>query len=92
VVRWGKNKCGATVYRFASGVAPLLVLLKRWLFFSFFVCRFIVALSFFTMTANVLQLPEGRDFYHKTSFGVLNFQLAQMCLQSTKPRLLGKCC
>ena len=22
---------------------------------------------------NVLQLPEGRDFYHKTLFGKLNF-------------------
>jgi len=52
MVRWGKSKCGATVCRLVGGVAPLLFLLKRWLFFSFFVCRFIVALSFFTMTAN----------------------------------------
>jgi len=51
----------------------------------FIVCRF-------TMTANGLQLPEGRDFYRKTSFGELNFRLAQMCLRSTKPRLLGRCC
>jgi hypothetical protein len=25
------------------------------------------------LTANVLQLPEGRDFYHKTSFEKLMF-------------------
>jgi len=35
-VLWGKNKCGATVFRFVVGVAPLLILLKRWLVFSFF--------------------------------------------------------
>jgi len=41
------------------------------------------------MSYNGLQLPESRSFYHKTSFGELNFRLAQMCLWNTKPRLLG---
>ena len=44
------------------------------------------------IACNGLQLPEGRDFYHQTSFGELNFRLPQMCLRSTKPRLLGRCC
>lgn len=35
---------------------------------------------------NGWQLPEGRDFYHKTSFGELNFLYPQNCLQSTKHR------
>ena len=47
---------------------------------------------FVTLAANVLRLREGRDFYHKTSFGERNFRLLQNCLQSTKPRLLGRCC
>ena len=76
---------------------------KRWLFgrlsdgyidLNFDVlsyCSF-YALSSFRLAGNGLQLPEGRYFYHKTSFGELNFRLAQMCLRSTKPRLLGRCC
>ena len=43
------------------------------------------------LAANGLQLQEGRDFTI-SSFGELNFRLAQMCLRSTKPRLLGRCC
>jgi len=46
----GKSKCGATVFWLLGGVAPLLILLELW-FFSFFVYRFIVALSSFKMTA-----------------------------------------
>ena len=33
---------------------------------SGFVCRLMVALSGFRVADNVLQLPEGRDFYQKT--------------------------
>jgi hypothetical protein len=55
-------------------------------------CRSFVLCSFFRLAGNVLQLQEGREFYHKTSFGEQNFRLAQMCLRSTKPRLLGRCC
>jgi len=35
---WGKSKCGATVCWLVGEVAPLLILSKRWLFCSFFVC------------------------------------------------------
>jgi len=41
-VRLGKSKCGATVCRLVGRVAPLLILLKRWLYFSF-VCPFNVS-------------------------------------------------
>jgi len=41
-VRLGKSKCGATVCWLVGGVAPLLILLKRWLYFSF-VCPFNVS-------------------------------------------------
>ena len=40
VVRWGKSKCGATVHWLVGGVAPLLILLKRWFVCSFFVRQF----------------------------------------------------
>ena len=56
---------------------------------SFSAC---LTVCLFNIGHNVLQLPEGRNLYHKTSFGELNFRLAQMCLRSTKPRLLGRCC
>jgi hypothetical protein len=66
---------------------------KSYIFFQTVRPHKIVRLhGLFTMTANVLALPEGRDFYHKTSFGELNFRLPQNCLRSTKPRLLGRCC
>ena len=54
-------------------------------------CQFI-ALSCRTVTHNVLQICDGRDFYHKCWCGALNFRLAQNCLRSTKPRLLQMCC
>ena len=38
------------------------------------------------MSHNVLQICDGRDFYHKCSCG------AQNCLRSTKPLLLQMCC
>ena len=40
VVRRSKSKCGATVRWLVGGVAPLLLLLKRWLVCSFFVSQF----------------------------------------------------
>ena len=52
-VRWGKSKCGATVFRLVCWIAPLLILSKRWLFFSFSVCRF-------TGLSVVLQCPITR--------------------------------
>jgi len=44
-VRLGKSKCGATVSWLAGGVAPLLILPKRWLVCPFCYCRLMLALS-----------------------------------------------
>jgi len=44
-------------------IAPLLILPKRWFFYSF-IYRFIVALTFFSMTDTGSQLYAGRDFNH----------------------------
>jgi hypothetical protein len=45
-----------------------------------------------SMTANVLQIGDGRVFQHKSLFGELKFRLPQNCQAETKPRLLPMCC
>ena len=52
VVRRSKSKCGATVRWLVGGVAPLLILLKRWLVCSFFVSQFDCCTVANRMTAN----------------------------------------
>lgn len=54
VVRRGKSKCGATVGWLVGGVAPLLILLKRWFVCSFFVSQFNGCTVANRMTANVV--------------------------------------
>jgi len=51
-VRRSKSKCGATVRWLVGGVAPLLILLKRWLVCSFFVSQFDCCTVANRMTAN----------------------------------------
>jgi hypothetical protein len=54
----GKSKCGATVGRLVGGVAPLLILLKRWLYFSFF-CPFkFSTVGRYRVTHNVLRVGD----------------------------------
>jgi len=69
---WGKSKCGATVRWFVGGVAPLLILPKRWLVVLSFVCLFNVCRVVNRVTANVLVLGAVADFG------------AQNCQYSTK--------
>ena len=74
-MRLGKSKCGATVGRLVGGVAPLLILLKCWLYFSFF-CPF----NFSTVgrdrvTHNGLGLCEGGEIEAQM------FNLAQMLIR-----------
>jgi len=39
-ILWSKGKYFSNVCRLVGGVAPLLILMKHWLFFSFFVVSF----------------------------------------------------
>jgi len=58
VVRSGKSKCGATVCRLVGGVAPLLILLKRWLFCSFFLSFNFSTVGRHRVTHNGLQAGD----------------------------------
>jgi hypothetical protein len=53
----------------------------------FFFCLFTFSLGADRVTANVLQIGDGRDFQHKSLFGDLNFLLPQNCQAEMKPRL-----
>ena len=56
------------------------------------VCNSIIQKWIKWFWGDVLQLPEGRDFYRKCLCGAQNFRLPLNCLRSTKPRVLQMCC
>src|SRR5690606_17241032 len=58
---------------------------------SFFIIL-IVSVSFVTMTANGLQLPEGGDFEAIHCQPSTNFDRSTMLDLTTEPPLLGRCC
>ncbi|MBK6888422.1 MAG: hypothetical protein IPH02_00370 [Sphingobacteriales bacterium] len=53
---------------------------------------FMVALSSFRLTANVLQLPEGGDFEALHCQTSINFDRSTKLDLTTEPPLLGRCC
>jgi hypothetical protein len=98
-VRLGKIKCAANwvglwvalqPFLFCEGIAKRLC--RNLHCRSVYVCRLMVALSGLRVADNVLQIGDGRDFYHKCLCGAQNFRLPQNCQAETKPRLLPMCC
>jgi len=51
--------------RLEGGVAALLILLKRWQFFSFFLSVYVSTVGRHSITGNGLALGEGGDFHDK---------------------------
>ena len=71
-MRLGKIKCAAKVGRLVGGFAALFILrrdsqtaLPKIALSAVYVGRLMVALSGFRVADNVLQIGDGRAFYHK---------------------------
>ena len=62
VCGWGKSKCGATVRWLVGDVAPLLILPKRWFFFSFFLSVYVSTVGRHSITGNVWRYVFVADF------------------------------
>ena len=76
---------GKTIYTFINVMIFIAVNALKSTGITFFAGRH-------TIGTNVLQICDGRDFYHKCLCGAQNFRLPLNCLRSTKPRLLQMCC
>ena len=92
VVRSGKSKCGATVCRLVGGVAPLLILLKRWLFCSFFLSFNFSTVGRHRVTHNGLAVGEEADFEALNCLPALNLIRRTNLHLCTEPAFLPNAC
>ncbi len=97
IVKLKQSRCGRKIAALLllivlACVSPKVNVLQCGLAFCFSLFRFMSAVSSVRVACNVLQLPEGGDFYYKCSCGEPMFDLPQMYLRSTEPPLLGRCC